>query len=443
MTPALANRMDTFTPSSAATPAPLDWRMKLVVCAPVVGATLLSKFAIPPWGAEGFGLNFPIIFAALLFGLASGRLQLAWRRMLLFMVMLSVLGLVQVFRGDLFSLSSVILMGVLGLCYVFTGKVVPGTQAGGFDSTQALEFFRNLTFFLAAAGIVQAIVLRIGGHKLGFPIETYVPQAFLTQGFNNVIPLHYGSATYKANGFFMLEPSVFSQITAIGLIAELVGRARLMRLVVYTGAIIVAYSGTGMLILAIALPAYVIVHRRWKLLVPGAFIVALLFLLAEPLQLSSIIGRTGEFNRTGTSGFARFVGWQALFAERLWDTPSHALFGRGAGSFMSLSTGYSAAQMSYSKIIFEFGVLGSLLYFAFIFYCILFSKAPLLVRIAVAVCYFLNGAYSPTVTGLVLSLLLWPPERQRVAESKHGTDGSEATDLTGAPIKTAGSRHAA
>lgn len=442
MTSALTHRLDTFTNATAAAPgvAP-DWRMKLVVCAPVIGATLLSKFAIPPWGAQGFGLIFPIIFAALAFGLMAGRLQIAWRRLLLFMTMLSVLGLVQVLRGDLFSLSSVALMAVLGLCYVFTGRALApdGAHGSAFDSERALEFFRNLTFFIAAAGIAQAVALKIGGQRLGFPIENYVPQAFLTQGFNNVTPLQYGSATYKANGVFMLEPSVFSQIMAIGLVAEIIGRARLLRLVAYTGAMIVAYSGTGILILAVSLPAYVILHRRWKLLIPGAFIVALVMFLAEPLQLNAILGRTGEFSRTGSSGFARFVGWQELFADRLWNSPMHALFGRGAGSFLSESVGYSAAQMSYSKIIFEFGVVGALLYFGFLFYCIFSSRAPLLVRIAVSVCYFLNGAYSPTVTGLVLSLLLWPGGERRRADSKHADARPAAA--TGANV--ARRRHAA
>lgn len=440
MTPALTHRLETFTDANAQGVAP-DWRMKIIVCAPVVGATVLSKFAIPPWGAQGFGLIFPIIFAALAFGLISGRLQFAWRRLLLFMMMLSVLGLVQVLRGDLFSLSSVALMAVLGLCYVFTGRTFApdGVHGSSFDNERALEFFRNLTFCIAALGIAQAVVLKIGGQRLGFPIENYVPEAFLTQGFNNITPLHYGSSTYKANGVFMLEPSVFSQITAIGLVAELIGRARLMRLVVYTGAMIVAYSGTGILILAVSLPAYVILYRRWKLLVPGAFIVALLVLLAEPLQLNAILNRTGEFDRAGSSGFARFVGWQELFAERLWNSPLHALFGRGAGSFVSEAAGYSAAQMSYSKIIFEFGVLGALVYFGFVFYCILSSRAPLLVRIAVSVCYFLNGAYSPTVTGLALSLLLWPGGQQRTA----GTKSADAQS-TGMPASNvAGRRHAA
>lgn len=445
MTPALTNRLDTYTnATTAARAAAPDWRMKLVVCAPVIGATVLSKFAIPPWGAQGLGLIFPIIFAALAFGLISGRLQVAWRRLLLFMTMLSVLGLVQVLRGDLFSLSSVMLMAVLGLCYVFTGRTLApdGAHGSAFDNERALEFFRSLTFCIAIAGIAQAVALKIGGQRLGFPIENYVPEAFLTHGFNNITPLQYGSSTYKANGVVMLEPSVFSQITAIGLVAELIGRARLLRLVVYTGAMIVAYSGTGILILAVALPAYVVVYRRWKLLLPGAIIVALMVALAEPLQLNAILGRTGEFNRAGSSGFARFVGWQELFADRLWNSPMHALLGRGAGSFVSEAAGYSAAQMSYSKIVFEFGVLGALLYFGFIFYCILSSRAPLLVRIAVSVCYFLNGAYSPTVTGLALSLLLWPAGQQRVADSK-SADAQPSGTPGAAGSSIAGRRHAA
>lgn len=442
MTPALTSRMNAFPPASAAAPAVPDWRMKVVVCAPLIGATLLSKFALPPLGAQGFGLIYPIMAAALIFGLVSGRLQFAWRRLLLFMIMLSVLGMVQVLRGDLFSLSSVMLMAVLGLTYVFTGRVAPDSAPGSaFDSDRALEFFRGLTYFVAVVGIAQAVVLKMGGHQLGFPIENYVPQEFLTQGYNNITPLKYGSATYKSNGVFMLEPSVFSQLTALGLVAELIGRARLLRLVVYTGAMVVAYSGTGILILAATLPVYVIMYRRWKLLAPAACIVAVLVLLAEPLQLSTMMGRTGEFKSVGSSGFARFVGWRELFADRLWDTTAHGLFGRGAGSFFEQSVGYSAAEMSYSKIIFEFGVVGALLYFAFLFYCMLFSSAPLLMRIGLAACYFLNGAYSPTVTGLVLSVLLWPAPATRplAAAEPAGETGHGA----GADLKMAGRRHAA
>lgn len=412
--PALADPVGVFPRAAqAGAVAVPDWRTKLIICAPILGATVLSKFALPPWGAQGFGLIFPIIFAALLFGLVTKRLQFAWRRLFMFFVMLSVLGLIQVMRGDVFSISSVALMAALGFSYVLTGR------GATFDTARMLEFFRNLTFLIAALGILQAILLLIGGPRISFPIENLVPQQLLTQGYNNITPLFYGSPTYKSNGFVMLEPSVFSQLTAIGLIAELAGKARLTRLVVYAGAMIVSYSGTGMLILAVTLPLYVLMYRRWNLLVPGALLLALIVLFAEPLHLTTMMNRTGEFNSVGSSGFQRFVGWRELFADRLWNSPVHALFGYGAGSFLTGAAGYSAAQMSYSKIIFEFGVLGALLYFSFIFYCIFSSRAPLIVRIAVLVCYFLNGAYSPTVTGIALSLLLWPGGQQRNVDEDH------------------------
>jgi len=412
-TPALADTVGAYSHAQPAAGDASDWRTKLIICAPVIGASVLSKFALPPWGADGFGLSFPIIFAALLYGLVTRRLQFAWRRLLLFFVMLSVLGLIQVLRGDMFSMSSVALMAALGFSYVLTGR------GAAFDDVKMLEFFRNLTFWIAALGILQAVLLLIGGPRVSFPIEHLVPQDFLTQGYNNITPLFYGSPTYKSNGFVMLEPSVFSQLTAIGLIAELAGKARLMRLAVFAGAMIVSYSGTGMLILAVTLPLYVVIYRRWNLLLPGVVLLTAIVLLAEPLHLDTLMHRTGEFSSVGSSGFQRFVGWRELFADRLWNSPVHALFGYGAGSFMTGAAGYSAAQMSYSKIIFEFGVLGALLYFAFIFYCICSARAPLVVRVAVLVCYLLNGAYSPTVTGIALSLLLWPGGQERSVDEEH------------------------
>ena len=389
----------------------LDWQTRAIMGAPLVGATLLSKFALPPFGAQGFGLTLPVIAAALIFGLATRRLQFAWRRLFLFFLMISVLGMIQVLRGDFFSMSSVALMGALGLSYVFTGRTA------AYDEERMLAFFRDLTFLIAAVGVLQAIALRIVGAGLAFPMEHFLPQELLTQGYNNVTPLFYGSQTYKANGVFLLEPSIFSQLTAIGLIAELSGKARLIRLGVYAAAMIASYSGTGILILAVVLPLYALLYRRWSLVFPAVVVIPLLVIFAEPLHLDFLMNRTSEFDQTGSSGFARFVGWRDLFADRLWDSPMHALFGNGAGSFLTGAVGYSAAQMSYSKIIFEFGVLGALLYFAFIFYCIFSSRAPLIVRVAVLVCYFLNGAYSPTVTGIALSLLMWPGGQERGADA--------------------------
>jgi len=334
-------------------------------------------------------------------GVLSSRMQLASNRLAWFLAMLSVLGLIQVWRGDMFSLTSVLMMGVLGLSYVPVARE-------GVTSADAVRFFCNLSVLIALLGILQFLLQFAVGRDAAFPIETWVPEAFRTHGYNNMTPLYWGSPIYKANGIVMVEPSTFSQLCALGLIAELSSRERLWRLLAYAGALVVSYSGTGLLILAVTLPLFVIIYARWDLLIKGLLLFAVLAIFSEPLHLQVILNRAGEFNSSGSSAFERFVGWQNLFAEKLWTSPSRALLGYGAGSYFEAASGYDAGEMAHAKIIFEFGVVGALLYFGFIFYCLFRSTAPLILRIAVGVAYFMNGAYSPTVTGVATSLLLWP-----------------------------------
>ena len=64
----------------------------------------------------------------------------------------------------------------------------------------------------------------------------------------------YGSHEYRANGVFLLEPSFFSQVLAVGIVAELCTFGRLSRLALFGLALIVSYSGTGLIVLAVCLP---------------------------------------------------------------------------------------------------------------------------------------------------------------------------------------------
>lgn len=396
MATALAN------PPIALAPSETDWLTRAIVFTPVVGATLLAKISITPLGAHGIGIVGPLTCAALVLGLASGRMLVVPRRLLLYLIMLSVLGLIQVLRGDAFSISSIALMAALGASYIFA------VSDERVDSALAMRFFGDLTTAIALFGICQFLLQFVAGTAAVFPIETYVPEAARTLGFHNIGPLYWGSPVLKSNGFVMLEPSELSQLCALGLIVELAGKSRALRLALYAGAMIVSYSGTGLIVLAASLPLLAVLYRRWNLLLPGLVFVGIAALFAGPLHLDVLLNRASEFDSRGSSGFARFVGWRDLFDEQLWNSTSAALFGHGAGSFFEAAARYSAAEMSYSKIIFEFGVLGALLYFAFLFYCVFRTSAPFIVRFAVAVAFLMNGAYATTVPCVTLSLLLWP-----------------------------------
>jgi len=89
------------------------------------------------------------------------------------------------------------------------------------------------------------------------------------------------------------------------------------------------------------------------------------------------------------------------------------LFGYGAGSYRDIVHGLNrpAAEMTLFKIVVEYGLVGTLLYFGFMFFCIFSAKGPFVLRLALAISLFLNGAYNTFVHSLALALLVWPSSR--------------------------------
>ena len=144
------------------------------------------------------------------------------------------------------------------------------------------------------------------------------------------------------------------------------------RLGLYAVGILVAHAGTGMLILLICMPFVVIIHRRWDLLRSASSASPAILVFGEVLNLDFITGRAGEFDDPNSSGFARFVGGFYMFDQMLWPDLKRALFGYGAGAFMDYVHLFDieVADMPMTKMIFEFGLVGALVYFTFIASCL-------------------------------------------------------------------------
>lgn len=86
------------------------------------------------------------------------------------------------------------------------------------------------------------------------------------------------------------------------------------------------------------------------------------------------------------------------------------LFGYGSGTYREIvhSLNRPAAEMALFKIIVEYGLIGALLYFGFVLFCIFSARGPFVLRLALAISLFLNGAYNTFVHSLALALLVWP-----------------------------------
>jgi hypothetical protein len=374
-----------------------------LLATPLVGATFLSKFAFPPFGALGIGVSLFLVLAAVMIGSIADCVRIEPRRLTLYVLMIGFLGLMQIFQPEGFSSSSLLLLVAIHLPYVFT---VPHSN----DGERIIRFFIQIVSIFALLGIAQYGLQFAVNVRYLFPIENFVPDSFIVQHYNHQAATAYGSHEYRANGVFLLEPSFFSQVLAVAIVAELCTLGRMSRLALFALALLVSYSGTGLIVLVICLPLGIIAQRRWGLLLVGVCALVILIPLQEYLHVGRLLSRVSEFNSLGSSGYSRFVGGFYLFERFLWHDPWRTLFGYGAGSFTTYAgtaTHDAAGEMALFKIVFEFGLVGASVYFGFLFACLFNSPAPRLLTLAVGITYFLNGIYIPFAHGLALSLLLW------------------------------------
>jgi hypothetical protein len=346
-----------------------------------------------------------MILGALGIGLLTGRLKVDPQRMAGYLLLAAILVGESALAVNTFVMSSLLLLLSVPLAYGF--QLVSPVKPAEVH----LRRFLNMTFIICLAGIAQYFAQFVIGKRLAYPIENFTPSNFVTHAYNTMIPLHFGGSTLKSNGVVMLEPSYFSQLLALGFCLEAVGPRRLVRLAAFVAGFYVAYSGTGMIMVAITLGVMLIVNKRFDLLILGAALAIGAVLFGEALGLGIFTKRLNEFNTTNSSGYMRYVGGIHLFEQYLWGTPKRWLFGLGAGMMFRTTPWamFSVSGTGWVKMMLEFGLVGFIAYFGYLFYCSFRAPQPLVLRLCVAVTMLLNGIFDPWSHGLVLSLLAWMP----------------------------------
>ena len=136
----------------------------------------------------------------------------------------------------------------------------------------------------------------------------------------------------------MAEPSIFSQITALGILIEVLEFGRPRYLIVMALGFLVAYSGTGLMLLLIFLPLAALRHGRAGLSALLVVMFVLGLVATGIIDLSAFTSRVGEFEERESSGFARFVAPFWLAAKH-FDTASlqALLVGTGPGTVKNFS----------------------------------------------------------------------------------------------------------
>ncbi len=235
------------------------------------------------------------------------------------------------------------------------------------DETAFFARINRLLAIIAVLGIAQ-FAAQFAGLRL-FAFTGLLPaNLLLEQGYNLEIPVGIGDIL-KSNGLFLIEPSVFSQFMAVGLMIELLTARRALYFALFTAGMLLSFSGTGWIVLAsFFLFAGVRIGPQFiKIALVSACALGLILAaaaLAAPDFADALSARLGEISQPGTSGHMRFITPFWLMSDVLAREPSALLAGIGAGVSEKLSLPYAFDVNTPVKVFLEYGLPLLLAYLA-------------------------------------------------------------------------------
>lgn len=370
----------------------------------LIAAVFLQRFAVPVAESQlGIGLVIGLLVAG--WGALAGRLVVEPTRFVLYCLTLAAILVSLALAGQPFSMLSLAMFCLLYLPFVL---VLP---LGAADYCRLLGGFQTIALIVAGSAVLQFLVQFALGAAWMFPFDQLLPRPVFIPGFNLVIEIAGGIV--KATGLWLLEPSHLSQLMAVALIVEFARFRRPAVLAALAIGLLLAFSGTGLLLLAVFLPVLLIGSGRGGWLAAGLVPLALGFwAMADTFPVNYFVARLGEFANPQASGSMRFFGPFWAVADLFAGRPDLLLTGVGPGGMADAvwHFDYAVQDSSWLKLIVEYGLMGGVPFAVFYGYC-LFAGCPDR-RLAAALLFkvlFLGGfLLGYHVQFLVLALVVWP-----------------------------------
>jgi len=384
--------------------APNAVALRMALSCLLLSTTVLQRFGI---NFGSYSLNFALLgmYGCIAVAAASRALALSERRLVLYVscvtvAFASLLLNANLAQPDRSSLASFLLLVVMYLPFIF---VIRSDAAP--DARWVLRHFLDLALFCALAGILQFGAQFIVKADWLFDFSAHVP-AFLRgpSGFNTVIPV---GALFKSNGFFFREPSGFSFLMALALICEATLYRRVTRMLCFALALLLTYSGTGLLALLIAVLFPLGRKTLLRLAVLGCLGAATLLLLGDVLNLSFTLGRIQEFGAERSSAYIRFIAPLKVIRDTLDTDPWTPWLGQGPGSIFRQTVPYEFHDPTWAKLMVEYGVVGWVLFVALFLVLLSRSRLPIQIRATLFFSWLIMGGHllSPEVNFMTLALV--------------------------------------
>jgi hypothetical protein len=374
----------------------------------MVALTLLDRFGLAVSSSFSIHPTFIAMYAiAAAIGVTgAGRLNAGMGLLYVCIATVSGLSLVANASFDyrqVATISSWLLLVVLYLPFVIVMDRGVGTQ----DAWQ--RCMRLLVAFMLGcgiAGIAQYFAQYAIHAPWLFDFTPMIPKALRGSGtYNttNVVGEHI-----KSNGFFLREASGFSFYMALALLLESSLDRRKWVMAVLGFAVVLSYSGSGLLVLAVAMLFPLGQRTLWRVLAAVALGAVVVVLFGDALNINYTLSRVGEFGSDRSSAYCRFIAPGKLVVEQIDSAGWTTLLGHGPGTTQKM---FDVCETTYGKLVFEYGLLGMLAFGTLVGVAIHRSGAPIRVRVALTLQWLLLGGNLLAPESLLLIFMvcaMWP-----------------------------------
>lgn len=397
---------------------------KILLFVLIFSLIFLQRIALPVGGYQ----FSPVFIASLLLVIIlflTNRIEIHPQRLVFFLI--SVAG---VFGATIFAmihykevrLASLFLLVIFYIPFIFISD-----KKGMF--AYIIAIFQGSMIIVAIGGIIQ-FLLQVVGMSFFDPIQDHIPEAYRLIGYANQLPIYSGSPIMKSNGFVMLEPSFYSKFIATAIVIEFITKRRIFVLILFCSALLFCFSGTGLIILAIAAIPMLMKLKPAKIVFLILLLMVPTFTFFEKGYGDIFIERLEEFNNPNMSGYIRFIApWLAFNEFLTLEDTGTVLFGNGAGTlteyrgreftFNENSGLYKTAHaFSSIKLYVEYGIAGGFLFSIFLIYIFLTNKQNRLLNFSLFINYtFLTVSLQQPQT-VYLCLVLCMLSREEWVDSE-------------------------
>jgi hypothetical protein len=269
-----------------------------------------------------------------------------------------------------------------------------------------VDTYLKVIVVMAIIGVAQYTVQYVG-ISLSDLVWSRVPESFIRGVYNYDIWIEWGSNLRKANGVFFLEPSFFSKALALAILLELLYRGNVVRLILFHVALVLTFSGTGIILAAVGYT--LLPFRRFDfriLLIIGMIVLVIAFLLMTGYS-DIFVGRLDEFTNPNASAYKRFIAPYKSIVE--FELYNNILSGFGPGSGQGAAKDIGTHLGYFFKFFYEYGMLPMIMFLVFVVSCTLGNGVPAALIIALFVSYTVlgGGLLEPMVITKILLLCSW------------------------------------